>query len=161
VNLPVNQANEWFKDGLRFECTGCGNCCTGGPGYVWISEEETKRLGEYLKLTPALVLRQYTRKMDGRISLKEKRPNAKGEYDCVFLKEVPVENAAHETRRICTIYPVRPLQCRTWPFWEGNLASPEAWKAAHKRCPGVNAGRLWTRDEMLARRNATQWPAEE
>ena len=160
MNLPV-KPDEWFKDGLRFECTGCGNCCTGGPGYVWVTKEETQRLADFLKLTPVEVERQYSRKIDGMVSLKEKRPNARGEYDCIFLKEVPAESPSQKTKRMCTVYAVRPLQCRTWPFWNGNLASPEAWKAAGKRCPGVNAGRTWTRAEMLSRRDATQWPAEE
>ena len=38
------------------------------------------------------------------------------------------------------IYPVRPTQCRTWPFWEDNLKSPQAWKNASERgrgCPGM------------------------
>ena len=38
-------------------------------------------------------------------------------YDCVFLKEDPERG-----RKTCSIYPVRPLQCRTWPFWPENLA---------------------------------------
>ena len=160
MTLPVNQPEEWCKDGLRFGCVGCGNCCTGGPGYVWITEEETKRIAEHLQLTPAQVLRQYGRKVSGHIGLKEKRPNSRGEYDCVFLEEIPVENDTQKIRRICTIYPVRPLQCRTWPFWNSNLASPHAWAGAGKRCPGVGKGRVWTREEMLARQNATQWPEE-
>ena len=28
---------EWYRDGLRFECTRCGACCTGAPGYVWVT----------------------------------------------------------------------------------------------------------------------------
>ena len=34
----------WYADGLSFTCTQCGNCCTGGPGYVWISDMEIDRL---------------------------------------------------------------------------------------------------------------------
>ena len=26
--------------GLRFECTQCGDCCTGAPGYVWVNKAE-------------------------------------------------------------------------------------------------------------------------
>ena len=29
-------AEPWYRDGLRFECTRCGHCCTGAPGYVWV-----------------------------------------------------------------------------------------------------------------------------
>ena len=34
----------WYAEGLKFTCTQCGNCCTGGPGFVWISREEIRRL---------------------------------------------------------------------------------------------------------------------
>ena len=42
---------------------------------------------------------------------------------------------------ICSIYLVRPLQCRTWPFWSSNLTSAEAWNRAAKTCPGMNRGK--------------------
>ena len=38
----------WYADGLNFTCTQCGNCCTGGPGFVWISREEIVRLAAHL-----------------------------------------------------------------------------------------------------------------
>ena len=38
----------WFKDGLRFTCTGCGDCCSGAPGFVWVSEEDIERLANHL-----------------------------------------------------------------------------------------------------------------
>ena len=28
----------WYSEGLRFECTQCGACCSGEPGYVWVDE---------------------------------------------------------------------------------------------------------------------------
>ena len=30
----------WYKKGLKFECTQCGNCCTGAPGFVWVNKAE-------------------------------------------------------------------------------------------------------------------------
>ncbi len=162
MRLPVIQ--EWFSEGLRFECTSCGNCCTGGPGFIWISDEEIARLVAYLKTTSGDVLTRYCRKIDGKISLREKRPNSRGEYDCIFLKEIPAEPSANgevsHSRRICEIYPVRPLQCRTWPFWDGNLASRVAWERATPRCPGMNHGRKWSAEEIIARRDAKDWPGE-
>src|SRR5215213_1910712 len=79
----------WYDEGLRFTCTQCGNCCTGGPGYVWISEEEVKRLAAHLKLSVDETIEKYCRRAGGRISLKEYR-NAGGQYDCTFLKEIEV-----------------------------------------------------------------------
>lgn len=163
VKLKV--VDPWFKDGLQFSCTGCGNCCTGGPGYVWISDEEINRLADYLKLTRQDVLQKYCRKLDGKISLKEKIPNARGEYDCIFLKELPPDPAqaaqgATYSKRICEVYPVRPLQCRTWPFWNSTLSSPAAWSSITRRCPGVNTGQKWSLEQITARRDATEWPKD-
>ena len=167
----VPDEKPWFADGLTFTCTQCGDCCTGGPGYVWISEEEIGRLAEFLKISTNEVLAKYCRRYGDRISLKERRmPN--GNYDCVFLTETPAtgsgksrelkagEKVPHK-RRGCSIYPVRPLQCRTWPFWDGNLADKDAWEFASKKCPGMDRGsRTFTREQIEALRDARDWPED-
>jgi Fe-S-cluster containining protein len=71
--------NLWYSSGLKFACTGCGNCCTGAPGYVWIGEAEALRLAEHLALPFDEFARRYLRFAKGRISLVEKRNG-----DCVF-----------------------------------------------------------------------------
>lgn len=170
LNVIVTETDKlepWYApDGLAFTCTQCGNCCTGGPGYVWISDVELGRLAEYLKTTVRDVIEKYCRKIDGKFSLTE-RFN-KGNYDCIFLKEIPVEPPASgngdaeksivQTKRICTIYPVRPLQCRTWPFWPEVIASEESWKRASRRCPGINTGRRYSLPQIAAIRDAKDWP---
>ena len=42
----------------------------------------------------------------------------------------------------CTVYEDRPLQCRTWPFWQSNLKSPGTWEYTCNECPGAGKGRL-------------------
>ena len=120
----------WYGGGLRFTCTQCGNCCTGPQGYVWISTTEIHRLAKHLKISTDEVIDKYCRRIGKRFSLKEHR-NSRGEYDCTFLKEVktPAGDGSQvvHSRRVCTIYEYRPLQCRTWPFWDGNLSGPAAW----------------------------------
>ena len=37
---------EWYKDGLAFQCTQCGNCCTGPPGAVWFNDKEAEEMAE-------------------------------------------------------------------------------------------------------------------
>jgi Fe-S-cluster containining protein len=49
----------------------------------------------------------------------------------------------------CTIYPVRPRQCSTWPFWFDIMRSEKRWHNAAKNCPGIGQGRLHTRAEIL------------
>ena len=33
-------SEDWYAEGLRFACTGCGDCCTGEPGAIWVNEDE-------------------------------------------------------------------------------------------------------------------------
>lgn len=159
----ADTATPWYADGLQFACTGCGNCCTGGPGYIWISAVELTRLAKHLNQTVETVLRQYCRRIGDEVSLKEKARNARGEYDCVFLREQEItESSGGHTvthrKRTCAIYAVRPLQCRTWPFWGGLLASPKAWAEAGKRCSGINAGPCHALPHIHSHRDATDWP---
>lgn len=160
--LPDSAAvDPWYAEGLKFTCSQCGNCCTGGPGFVWISRDEIVRLAEHLRISPEEVVERYCRKVDGQFSLKEFR-NSAGNYDCVFLKEEKVATsggAVTHTRRQCTVYEVRPLQCRTWPFWPENLWSRKTWDHAARRCHGMNAGqRHFTRETIEALRDAKDWP---
>jgi Fe-S-cluster containining protein len=171
VNLSVipQVPEPWYADGLGFTCTQCGNCCTGGPGVVWINREEIVRLADHLKITPEQTVERYCRKVDGRFSLTEFR-NARGEYDCVFLHEESSERqekdaAGHaksvvHTRRTCIAYAARPLQCRTWPFWAENLSSQSIWDRSSRRCPGMNQGKQYSLDGIAKLRDATDWPAE-
>lgn len=113
----------WYKNGLYFTCTGCGKCCTGSPGYVWITQEESLAIANYLGLPLEEFLKKYTRSIFGRLSLREDQIN----YDCVFLKD-----------NKCQIYEVRPKQCRTFPWWKENLSSEKAWKNLRSYCEGVD-----------------------
>jgi len=126
----------WFKDGLRFRCTRCGNCCTGAPGYVWVDDEELSAIADFRGETVEEVTDLYTRVTKHGRSLCEKDNG-----DCVF----------YDRERGCTIYPVRPRQCRTWPFWESNVASPETWQRTCAVCPGSGKGELISAEEVLAR----------
>jgi len=164
MKLDVLQKHQpWYADGLSFTCTQCGNCCTGGPGYVWVSDVEIDRLAAFLQLSREQTIDLHCRRIGDRYSLNEHR-NAQGLYDCTFLKQVPVPvqqpdgHTILQPKRVCTIYSVRPLQCRTWPFWEGNLASKANWDRAARGCPGINRGQPYTRERIEALRDAQDWP---
>lgn len=114
----------WYKDGLHFKCTGCGKCCTGTPGYVWLSEADIKRLAKRLNLSQEAFLKTYTRQIGTDLSLKEDPQN----YDCIFLKN----------KKLCTVYEDRPTQCKTFPFWKNNLKSPKTWEENKTFCEGID-----------------------
>jgi Fe-S-cluster containining protein len=164
MNLDViKPADPWFKQGLNFTCTCCGNCCTGGPGYVWLSDEEVRRLAAHFNITPEEAVEQYCRKIDGKLSLKETR-SASGTYDCMFLTEIKPPRTSRkgdvlvQAKRVCGIYDVRPLQCRTWPFWPENLGSKPDWEVETRKCPGMNTGKHFTREQIETIRDSRDWP---
>ena len=120
--------DKWYASGLKFECTQCGNCCSGAPGYVWATKDEIQAIAKFLGQSDGWLGKEHLRRVGFRYSLTEK-PNG----DCVFLKRA-------DGRATCSIYSVRPVQCRTWPFWNENLRSEEAWTKAARNCPGMNHG---------------------
>lgn len=40
----------------------------------------------------------------------------------------------------CRAYPVRPVQCATYPFWPELLKTARAWKQEKSRCEGIDQG---------------------
>lgn len=139
---------EWYSQGLRFECTQCGNCCTGPPGAVWFSEREAIAMAERFELTVIEFRHTYARKLDEGWSLNEVH-TAQG-FDCIFLDRQSMPGKA-----VCSIYEVRPSQCRTWPFWPENLKSSQQWEAVKRRmpCPGMNTGTLIPIDQIRIQRD--------
>jgi Fe-S-cluster containining protein len=125
----------WFRDGLRFQCTQCGDCCTGAPGYVWVNKAEIEALAAKFLMTVEGFEAAYVRRVGGRKSLVE-YPNG----DCVFFDS--------EARK-CTVYEARPRQCRTWPFWNSNIKNAKAWAETCEVCPGSGKGNLVTAEEIL------------
>lgn len=115
----------WYEKGLPFKCTECGKCCTGSPGVVWISEEEIQKAAKLLNMEVEAFCKKHIRKLGNRFALMEVK---RGEnYDCTFLEG-----------KKCTIYSMRPKQCKTFPWWDENLESKKAWDDAAKECEGIN-----------------------
>lgn len=134
---PKDESQPWFKEGLRFSCSQCGDCCTGAPGYVWVNAEEIAALAAHLVLSVADFEQKYVHAVGRRKSLNE---FANG--DCVFFDA---------QKRTCKVYGVRPRQCRTWPFWDSNVRTPKAWHETCQICPGSGKGNLVPLDEIQRR----------
>ena len=129
----------WYADGLKFKCTGCGDCCTGAPGYVWVNKQEIAELAVAFGFDEVEKFEdKYVRKIGIRKSLVE-FPNG----DCVFFD--------NGTRK-CAVYEFRPRQCRTWPFWDSNLKNPESWQETCENCPGSGSGKLYSLEQIESQR---------
>jgi hypothetical protein len=134
TNSDGEAAAPWYQDGLRFKCTGCGDCCTGSPGYVWVNKEEISKLAELVGLGIDEFEARFVRLVGVRKSLVE---FANG--DCTFFD--------NKTRK-CKVYSARPRQCRTWPFWDSNIRTPEAWAETCQVCPGSGRGQLYSLEKI-------------
>ena len=131
------EADPWYSSGLSFECTQCGNCCSGPEaGYVWVTKDEVLALAAAIGMSNRLeeFEHKFTRQVGTLTSLVEY-----SDGDCIFLDP---------KSRTCSVYDSRPAQCRTWPFWKSIVATPKAWLRAAKNCPGCNQGRLYNLSEI-------------
>jgi Fe-S-cluster containining protein len=117
------------QDGFDFcfdpsACRTCsGNCCRGRPGNIWVNRCEIYKISHYLKINTIDFIRHYLHLVNNRHSLVEV-PNDGG-YDCIFYD---TENGG------CSIYPVRPIQCRQFPFWQIYRTD---WQDLLAECPGI------------------------
>lgn len=115
------------QQSLKFGCTGCARCCIAGNDYfVFLSSDDVERIRGYLDLSVGWFRRRYLVKtVDGDPVLAYRDDGR-----CVFLQ--------NDNR--CRIYPVRPLQCKTYPFWPEVTSSKTAWQREAGRCEGINHG---------------------
>jgi len=127
--------DRWYRDGLRFECASCGACCRTHDdyAYVYLSNFDVVSIAAYRQQKPVDFLNENCETDDtgwAHLTMTE--------GDCNFL----------EGGNRCAVYPVRPKQCETWPFWTENLEE-DVWNGPVKdTCPGVGKGRLYTADEI-------------
>jgi Fe-S-cluster containining protein len=131
----VANKNCFFSNGLKFECVkNCSKCCRLA-GVVYIYNEEVKRISTYLKISTDEFIKEYCMIINKGLCLKD-QPNS---TNCIFL--IPDNK--------CFIYPVRPYQCFSYPFWSNILLSEERWINESKFCPGIGQGKFYSYNEIL------------
>ena len=105
-------------------CATCqGRCCTGESGYIYVNKEEIENISKLLKLEIKDFVRDYLYKKGYKFSIKELKYN--DSYECVFYDR---------ESNGCGIYDARPLQCRTFPFWDYYKTRVDELKL---ECPGI------------------------
>ena len=126
------QRSYFFDKGLFFECQQCGCCCTGDPGFVYVYPGEAVKIAKYLSMSVSIFVEKFLYPYNEGYSIREYEDGR-----CFFYQEG------------CTVYPVRPGQCRTFPFWFENLRSSKKWQQVSKECPGIGRGRLYSKEQVL------------
>ena len=105
-------------------CAACGgNCCTGESGYIFLNQGEIEAIAKHLELSMGAFKEEYLFKKGYKYSIKERQVDES--HDCIFFD-----------RKIngCSVYPVRPNQCRTFPFWPYFKNNEDELRA---ECPGI------------------------
>jgi len=115
---------------------------------IWVTKPEIQMIADYLKLPPGQLRQRYLRRIGLRTTIIEEPKNK----DCIFLYQ-------QDQSKRCRIYPMRPNQCRIWPFWASNLTNPRTWNEAAQKCPGINRGRLYPQKE-IERLKKQRWYSE-
>jgi len=119
------------KEGFEFSfdpeaCHSCdGACCRGESGYVWVSKEEIVQIAQFLEMDLQKFIDRCLKKEGYRFTIKEIKKN--GEHLCLFFDE---------KKGGCEIYPVRPQQCRSFPFWD-QYKNRDKIEEVCKECKGI------------------------
>ena len=101
---------------------------------VYINEAEGKAISNSLKLTKKEFYSNYTKEIEDEngdlyttlISKPSKSSDPTSGSECIFLDD-----------KKCSIYSVRPTQCRTYPFWPSIMSESE-WNSESKLCEGID-----------------------
>ena len=120
---------------MRFECqAGCTACCTQ-KGFVYLTEQDLARIAEFLGMSAAEFERRYIYRTKNLRRLRTPR-----EGRCHFLRGEG-----------CSIHPVKPTQCRIFPFWPELVEKEKEWHwyaelsaettAVHATTPPASHGR--------------------
>ena len=123
---------------MRFQCQpGCIRCCEQ-KGHVYVTPEDITRLAAHTGLSRAEFQRKY---LCGTAPLlRFRKPRGK---QCAFL-----------TTTGCSVHAIKPLQCRSFPYWPEILDKPSERKEIAAYCPGMGRGPLI--NITIARREANR-----
>ncbi|MBF0225990.1 MAG: YkgJ family cysteine cluster protein [Desulfobacterales bacterium] len=106
-------------------CKECkGKCCNGESGTIWVNNKEMENIAKFLNIPIHELISIYLIKINNRFSIKEAKTSKKN-YACIFF---------NNKSNFCSIYPVRPEQCITFPFWDYFKDKIEK---ILEECPGI------------------------
>lgn len=111
---------------MRFQCQpGCTKCCDQ-KGFVYLTEEDVAHIAGFLGLEKEKFEKRYVYRTKNTRRLRTPR-----DAQCHFLEAGG-----------CSIHEVKPLQCRTFPFWPELIESRKEWHKTAGWCPGIGKGEL-------------------
>ena len=113
----------WYRERYRFQCTRCGQYCTGSDGTVSVSQEEEWVFAGAPGLDQEALRAQSPKQLFGHQQLHERDESG----DRIFLED--------ERYRVCA---PRLVQYQGDSRWPALLESPERWRKEVGRCEGLS-----------------------
>jgi len=119
-----------YPSTVRFRCIKCGICCGD-------TKEKTRHIlllkleAEQIAKITAQPISKFAVELKGKAPYSYEMKKRAEDGKCVFLE-----------KNRCTIYPLRPLICRFYPF-ELKMSRSRKYKFLFtEECPGINKGRM-------------------
>ena len=126
VSLKAHTETLTMQEAMRFACQpGCTRCCDT-RGFVYLSENDLNRIAAHQGMSAEAFEARYVIRF--RSLLRFRKPP---KSQCHFL-----------TSSGCSVHVVKPVQCRTYPFWPELVEDQNAWNDEAQRCPGIHQGEL-------------------
>jgi uncharacterized protein len=114
----------------RFHCIKCGLCCGDTEErsrHVILLENEVEEIATATSQPISI----FATRIDGKYPYAYEMKKTDKTGLCIFL-----------AKNRCTIYSLRPLICRFYPFELRNRGAQEYEFLCTKECPGINKGRV-------------------
>jgi len=118
-----------YPAALRFECTKCGICCGD-------AQEKTRHIlllnaeAEQIASVTSQRIPEFAAKIEGKAPYSYEMKKTLENGKCVFL-----------SNNRCTIYLLRPLICRFYPFELAIAANRKYMFRCTKECPSIGKGK--------------------
>jgi Fe-S-cluster containining protein len=93
---------------------------------VYITEDDLRRIAKHIGMSANVFEARYVIRYRHLLRLRKPKKS-----QCHFLKGDG-----------CSVHVVKPVQCRTYPFWPELVEDRAAWKAEGTLCPGIGKGEL-------------------
>ena len=114
---------------VRFTCIKCGICCGDTQEkvrHILLMTTEAEKIANSTEKTVS----EFAAKVEGRLPYSYEMRKTPGNGKCIFLKQ-----------NQCTIYALRPLICRFYPF-ELKIGQNQKPEFLHtNECPGIGKGK--------------------
>jgi hypothetical protein len=127
--MPGNAVSFDYPKGIPFRCTKCAFCCGDTKTrvrHILLLKKEAERMSEIISKP----IEEFATKIEGHEPYVYEMRKTAGEGKCVFLEE-----------KTCTIYELRPLICRFYPFQLETARGKKYKFFCTKECLGIGKGR--------------------